>query len=417
MKKFLSVVLSISILMSLGGCAISSRRRAENNGGSSRSSRKNKDDENYLSKAKQLDDDTVSDIESSAASVFKDEVMSSWGAGEELESLTYVGNYLLISRDEEETDEHNRLYMVYKVRVHLTASSGGESSDEVHDYFWYVRYDDLTIDEDDEIDYDKRSYETPEDNVAFNSGVAGTNWVYSGYADIDDLYDAVVTENEDDFKCTENIDKSLTAGPTVTPTPTSTPTPSPTPTPDPTKYDPYQMKCTDVTASAYYIQGEGTSNEKPHYPSYAADDDMKTAWNVRAHVENGEKVTTRGVGEWIEFSFEPGTYLQSVVIHPGFVYGSGDSVHRFERNYAPTKLLITAGGQSFEVDLGDYAYDVEKALSGYVFEFPGWVKLTDGKIRITILESRNIYAEKGYDGPWDDCCISEIKFWGIDPLN
>ena len=52
MKKFLStvsIVLSISILMSLGGCAISSRRRAENNGGSSRSS-KNKDDDEELVK-------------------------------------------------------------------------------------------------------------------------------------------------------------------------------------------------------------------------------------------------------------------------------------------------------------------------------------------------------------------------------
>lgn len=422
MKKLLStvsIVLTLCILMSLSGCAISSRRRAENEGGSSSKRTRDKnekdddddDDTEYLRKAKQLDDDTVKDIESAASAVFNDSVKSTWGAGEDLESLTYIGNYLLIAEDEDEADEHNRFYLVYKVRLHNSCASGSESYDSVHDYFWYVRYDDLTIDDDDKVVFDKDASTTPKDSFTVQSGVSGIAWTYYGYETLEELYAAIVTSNEDVFKCNENIDTTLTAGPTNTPTPT------PTPTPNPAQYPPKEMKCSDVSASAYYIQGEGTSSEKPHYPTYAVDNDMKTAWNVRAHVENGEKVTTRGVGEWLEFTFEPGTYLQSVVIHPGFVYSTDDSVHRFERNYAPTKLLITAGGQNFEVDLGDYAYSVSKAMEGYTYTFPDWIKLTDGKIRITILEVRNIYAEQGKDGPWDDCCISEIKFWGIDPID
>ena len=147
------------------------------------------------------------------------------------------------------------------------------------------------------------------------------------------------------------------------------------------------------------------------------DGDLKTSWQVRYHYADGdgdgepEKIMTQGVGEYLDFEFVPGTKLKSITIHPGFCFNDSQK-ERFEKNYAPTLVKISAGNKSYDVDLTEYAYDLQKASKGYVYEFPNWLKLEDGQLRITIKQVRNVYAESGREDYWNDCCISEISFMG-----
>ena len=166
-----------------------------------------------------------------------------------------------------------------------------------------------------------------------------------------------------------------------------------------------------VKASSYYTQKDG----KAFVPDYVCDGDLKTAWNVRGHKEknsSGKKktITTKGVGEYLDFEFDSGTRLYSVTICPGFCYND-KKAKRFEKNYAPTNVTVSSGSASYDIDLSEYAYDLKKASKGYVYVFPDWLNVEDGNVRITINSVRNIYEEERKDF-WNDCCISEISFMG-----
>ena len=180
----------------------------------------------------------------------------------------------------------------------------------------------------------------------------------------------------------------------------------PTPTSSPEK-----VKSSKVSASSYYTQKDG----KKLTPNLACDANLKTAWNVRGHKETdgaGDKktVTTNGVGEFINFEFEPGTKLYSVTICPGFCFND-KKVNRFDKNFAPTNITISYGSISFDIDLTDYAYDIKKASKGCTYIFPDWIEINGGSVRLTINSVRNVYKEKGKEY-WKDCCISEILFSG-----
>ena len=174
---------------------------------------------------------------------------------------------------------------------------------------------------------------------------------------------------------------------------------------------PVAVKPNAVSASAYYTQSDG----KAFTPDLAIDGNLKTAWNVRGHSEvdgsgKNKTVTTKGVGEYMDFYFAPGTALHSIKICPGFCYDD-KKVKRFEKNYAPTSVTITAGDKSYEIDLFDYAFDLDKASKGCTFVFPEWLTPENGVVRLTINSVRNIYEDNGQSF-WKDCCISEVSFKG-----
>lgn len=214
------------------------------------------------------------------------------------------------------------------------------------------------------------------------------------------------TDNTEDTEDTESTEPSSDETEASSDDETKETKAKATPTPKPVAIQPGA-----VSASAYYTQSDG----KAFTPDLAVDGNLKTAWNVRGHKETDDDgkskdVTTCGVGEYMDFYFTPGTSIHSIKICPGFCYND-KKVKRFEKNYAPTAVTITCGDKSYDIDLNDYAFDLDKASKGCTFVFPEWLTPENGIVRLTITSVRNIYDYNGQSF-WKDCCISEVSFKG-----
>ena len=370
----------------------------------------------HLTRIADISGDSMESMKTEAANAMTAYISENWGGGESLTSMTYVGCIFLTSKD---TEGANKLYLVYKIEVRNTFVNGDKAYDQINTYYWYICFENVGIGPDGQIVFDASTAVTPTNMYTIESGitVSGTKivWDYFGYKTYQDLLDDLLAMFGNDYDFENNIDESIVAEPDITPTPTVTPTPVDTRDLEATYISP-----TGLTASAYYIQGEGTANEKHFVPELVLDGDVGTAWNVRGHYadEDGdgevEYIETCGVGEFIDFEFEPGTMVKSITIYPGFIYSLDDSVNRFGKNYAPTVVTVSAGSKSYTIDLTEYAYDVSLAYYGYTFEFPEWLYLKDGHLRLTINEVRNICYENHEDW-WNDCCIYEVEFMGYVP--
>ena len=370
----------------------------------------------YLTTLSGIGDDALDTAKTEASGVMSAYISENWGSGESLSAMTYVGNIFVTAKD---GSGANKLYLIYKIEVRNTFINGDQVYDKVNTYYWYICFENVGIGADGQISINAATAITCSNMYTIESGitVSGTKivWDYYGYKTFQDLLDDLMLMLGDDFDFENNVDMDLVTEPDITPTPTVTTTPIDTRDLEATYISPVGL-----TASAYYIQGEGTSSEKHFVPELVLDGDISTAWNVRGHYadEDGdgevEYYETCGVGEFLDFEFEPGTMIKSITIYPGFIYSLDDSVNRFGKNYAPTVITVTAGSKSFTMDLTEYAYDVELAYYGYTYEFPDWVYLKDGHLRVTIDEVRNICYENHEDW-WNDCCISEIEFMGYVP--
>ena len=107
---------------------------------------------------------------------YNDHVESSWVDSESLESLTYMGDYLL----EPVVGNGNELYLIY----------------------WYMHYGTILADGEGNTDIDLSDYGTPGNffkikTDAKTDGISSMVWKYYGYPTLDDLYADVVGDNAD----------------------------------------------------------------------------------------------------------------------------------------------------------------------------------------------------------------------------
>jgi len=168
--------------------------------------------------------------------------------------------------------------------------------------------------------------------------------------------------------------------------------PTPTPTPE-------QIECISADASDYHTDDR---NWKEYLGAFTIDGKLDTAWNVRGGDTNDDP-NTKGVGQYIDYFFPTGTKLSSIKIHPGFC----DGTKTFFNNYSPTVLTISAGDKEFKVNIEEYAKNYKKAVEGYTYSFGDeWLVLEDGFLRITI---DSVWSK---NKKWQDCCISEVYFYG-----
>lgn len=163
----------------------------------------------YITKSSELDDDTLKEMQDQAEKEYHDHMDQYWGDYESLESLTYMGDYLLSSKDK----DSNILYLVYHVKVRDTYSNGSESYDQVNDVYWYISYEDILSDGEGNITVDVSDYRTPSNEFKIRTDVKDQSmtdmlWKYYGYQTLDDLYKDVVTANESDYNHDDNVDAS-----------------------------------------------------------------------------------------------------------------------------------------------------------------------------------------------------------------
>ncbi len=158
----------------------------------------------YVTKSSEIDETSLAEMQKQASDEYTSHA-ASWGESETLESLTYLGNYLLTAKN----GEGNYLYLVYKAGIRNYYADSRQTYNHVNELYWYARFEDLLVNEDGTVEVDLLDYTTPLKSVMFDtSDGQGTwlkRWSYYGYDSLDALYTAVVTSNLDAYNHEDNI--------------------------------------------------------------------------------------------------------------------------------------------------------------------------------------------------------------------
>lgn len=170
----------------------------------------------YLAQINEIDDESMALMQQQASDAYNAYVAKNWGEGENLESLTYIGDYLLTIKDKDVTwGNINVLYLVYKAQVRNTYSYDGDTYNKVNDIYWYISFNNLMVEPDGKITVDLTYYNTPGKNFTIDSGVSNNGWwstktwYYYGYETLDELYKDVITSNMDVYNHEDNVDESV----------------------------------------------------------------------------------------------------------------------------------------------------------------------------------------------------------------
>lgn len=165
----------------------------------------------YLTKSSQIKEEDLKKMKKQA-----NDELSAYSAKnfdketEKLEKSTYLGTYLLTTKSGNSYSNYNYLYLVYKVQVKNTYSYEEEKYDKSNTFFWFIRFDNVLLDEDGFVSGDLNDYDTPSKNVTFDSEIyaawVGTmKWRYNGYKTIQDLYSDAVTVYVNGYNHEDNV--------------------------------------------------------------------------------------------------------------------------------------------------------------------------------------------------------------------
>ena len=158
----------------------------------------------YVTKSSEIDEASLAEMQKQASDKYISRT-ASWGESETLESLSYLGNYLLTAKN----GEGNYLYLVYKAEIRNYYADSRQTYDQVNELYWYARFEDLLVNEDGTVEVDLLDCVTPIKSVMFDTsggqGAWSKRWSYYGYDSLDALYAAVVTSNLDSYNYEDNI--------------------------------------------------------------------------------------------------------------------------------------------------------------------------------------------------------------------
>ena len=116
-------------------------------------------------------------MQAQAEDIYQANVAKNWSEEETLKSLTYIGNYLLVKKDSEDSwGNRNVLYLVYKAQVNDVYTNGEETYDQTNDIYWYTAYYDLLVNPEGVTTVDLTDYSTPGDSFTIDSGISSGWW-------------------------------------------------------------------------------------------------------------------------------------------------------------------------------------------------------------------------------------------------
>lgn len=165
--------------------------------------------ESYVVSIDEIDEKALEDMKSQGFDVYNAMVASEWDESEELSSLDYIGNYLLVNKDPEGYGDKNYLYLVFKARVHNTH----KTYDQVNNIYWTIGFSNLKVNGEGKVNVNVTDYRVGYDSFEIDSNVSdgwfGTkHWYYRGYPTLTELYKNVVTANADNYNHTDNVENT-----------------------------------------------------------------------------------------------------------------------------------------------------------------------------------------------------------------
>lgn len=139
--------------------------------------------------------------------------------------IDYIGNYFLTAKDSTSTP-NNMFVLVYKCHYENTVKDYKKKDCDIQcDYYFYVNWDDLQVKPDGTFYYSEKDYFKTKNELTYywnNIKTYDGVWdfqdeylklTFTGYEKLDDIYNAYITRNIENYKFEDNIDESLADSP------------------------------------------------------------------------------------------------------------------------------------------------------------------------------------------------------------
>lgn len=167
----------------------------------------------YATSASEIPEDTLRKMQMRAKETFTsrnyDEARD--GGSQEMTGYEYIGTYFLSARDSENRVQ-NKVYLVYKYRMHLVASDNRTRYEDDIDAYWGCEFDNILITPDGGCEVDLTNYhEYSGDTIKIDTGVWASwnierTFRFNGYSDLDAIYADLVTSQADAYTSENNVE-------------------------------------------------------------------------------------------------------------------------------------------------------------------------------------------------------------------
>ena len=167
----------------------------------------------YVTSADTLSDSVLVSLQNQAEDVFKSYAAQRFSNGQTFKGMTYLGNYILTPKDKDCWGDKDRIVLAYQVTVHHDYTSELNTTYDADDsFFWYITFNNVSKDANDNIASGLNDYDTPTTFVKIDSGVqkysfssSTETWEYYGYASLDSLYNAAVNQYVENYNHQDNV--------------------------------------------------------------------------------------------------------------------------------------------------------------------------------------------------------------------
>lgn len=167
----------------------------------------------YVTSADTLSDSVLVSLQNQAEDVFKSYAAQRFSNGQTFKGMTYLGNYILTPKNKDSWGDKNRIALAYQVTVHHDYTSELNTTYDADDsFFWYITFNNVSKDANDNIASGLNDYDTPTTFVKIDSGVqkysfssSTKTWEYYGYASLDSLYNAAVNQYVENYNHQDNV--------------------------------------------------------------------------------------------------------------------------------------------------------------------------------------------------------------------
>lgn len=167
----------------------------------------------YVTSADTLSDSVLVSLQNQAEDVFKSYAAQRFSNGQTFKGMTYLGNYILTPKNKDSWGDKDRIVLAYQVTVHHDYTSELNTTYDADDsFFWYITFNNVSKDVNDNIASGLNDYDTPTTFVKIDSGVqkysfssSTETWEYYGYASLDSLYNAAVNQYVENYNHQDNV--------------------------------------------------------------------------------------------------------------------------------------------------------------------------------------------------------------------
>ena len=164
----------------------------------------------YVTSADTLSDSVLVSLQNQAEDVFKSYAAQRFSNGQTFKGMTYLGNYILTPKNKDSWGDKDRIVLAYQVTVHHDYTSELNTTYDADDsFFWYITFNNVSKDANDNIASGLNDYDTPTTFVKIDSGVqkysfssSTETWEYYGYASLDK---AAVNQYVENYNHQDNV--------------------------------------------------------------------------------------------------------------------------------------------------------------------------------------------------------------------